>query len=76
MSRKLIPLNLSDVSTFAKSVRSQLSNQDGLPSHLELLNILAKAARRAGMSAIDVNRLDLPEQQRELNIRDSLKMKA
>jgi len=44
MSRKLIPLNLSDVSTFAKSVRSQLSNQDGLPSHLELLNILAKAA--------------------------------
>ncbi|GGD71102.1 phosphatase [Rhizobium anhuiense] len=35
-----------------------------------------EAARRAGMSAIDVNRLDLPEQQRELNIRDSLKMKA
>ncbi|KZS50614.1 DUF2087 domain-containing protein [Rhizobium anhuiense] len=44
MSRKLIPLYLSDTSTFAKSLRSQLSHHDGLPSHLEVLNMLAKAA--------------------------------
>jgi beta-phosphoglucomutase-like phosphatase (HAD superfamily) len=33
-----------------------------------------EAARRAGMSAIDVNRLDSHEQQHEMNIGDSLRM--
>ena len=35
-----------------------------------------EAARRAGMSAIDVNRLDLDEQKGEVNIGDSLQMNA
>jgi hypothetical protein len=35
-----------------------------------------ETARRAGMSAIDVNRLDLDEQKGEVNIGDSLQMNA
>lgn len=44
MSRKLIPLQVSDASAFAKSLRLQLSAHPGLPSHLQFLNMLARAA--------------------------------
>lgn len=44
MSRKLIPLSVSDTSAFAKSLRTQLSLHQGLPSHLQFLNMLARAA--------------------------------
>ncbi|MDO3434667.1 DUF2087 domain-containing protein [Rhizobium sp. CBN3] len=44
MSRKLIPLQVSNASAFAKSLRLQLSAHEGLPSHLQFLNMLARAA--------------------------------
>ena len=44
MSRTLIPLCVSDISSFAKSLRIQLSEHEGIPSHLELLNMLARSA--------------------------------
>jgi hypothetical protein len=44
MSRTLIPLTVSDTSSFAKSLRTHLLEHDGVPSHLELLNIVARAA--------------------------------
>ncbi|WP_137157351.1 DUF2087 domain-containing protein [Rhizobium sp. FKL33] len=44
MSRTLIPLAVSDASSFAKSLRTQLREHEGVPSHLELLNMLARAA--------------------------------
>lgn len=44
MSRTLIPLSVSDTSSFAKSLRTQLSEHESIPSHLELLNMLARAA--------------------------------
>jgi hypothetical protein len=44
MSRTLIPLSVSDTSSFAKSLRTLLAEHEGLPSHLELLNMLARAA--------------------------------
>ncbi|MBB4577200.1 DUF2087 domain-containing protein [Rhizobium sp. MC63] len=44
MSRKPIPLEVSDTSAFAKSLRLQLVAFEGLPSHLQLLNMLARAA--------------------------------
>ncbi|AGS20996.1 DUF2087 domain-containing protein [Rhizobium etli] len=44
MSRKLIPLQVSDASAFAKSLRLQLSAHEGFPSHLQFLNMLARAA--------------------------------
>jgi hypothetical protein len=44
MSRTLIPLSVSDTSSFAKSLRTLLAAHEGLPSHLEFLNMLASAA--------------------------------
>lgn len=44
MSRLAVPLGVDDLSTFAKSLRSALGAHDGLPSHVELLNMLAKSA--------------------------------
>ena len=44
MPRTAIPLEVADLSPFAKTLRQSLSQNDGLPSHVELLNLLAKAA--------------------------------
>ncbi len=44
MSRTIIPMEVADLSTFAKSVRQQLSALDHKPSHVEVLNLLSKAA--------------------------------
>lgn len=52
MSRKLIPLSVSDTSAFAKSLRALLSECDGMPSHLELLNMLAKAAGHGNFQSL------------------------
>ncbi|WP_064711003.1 DUF2087 domain-containing protein [Rhizobium bangladeshense] len=52
MSRKLIPLEVSDASAFAKSLRLQLSAHEGLPSHLQFLNMLAKAAGHGNFQSL------------------------
>lgn len=44
MPRTAIPLEVSDLSPFAKALRKGLSEHDGLPSHVELLNLIARAA--------------------------------
>ncbi|MCB1389413.1 MAG: DUF2087 domain-containing protein [Rhodobacteraceae bacterium] len=44
MSRDLIPLSTPDLSGFARSLSRQLGAREALPSHLELLNMLARAA--------------------------------
>ena len=44
MSRNVLPLAVADVSAFAKAVRGQLALCDQTPSHLSLLNMLARAA--------------------------------
>lgn len=44
MSRDLIPLTTPDVSGFARSLSRQLTGREAPPSHLELLNMLARAA--------------------------------
>lgn len=38
-----IPLAVTDVSAFARSLRQQLAKADGQPSHVEMLNMLARA---------------------------------
>lgn len=43
MSRPHIPFAVADLSAFAKSLRAHLASHDGLPSHVELLNMLARA---------------------------------
>lgn len=52
MSRTQIPLHVSDMSLFAKSLRTQLSEQENLPSHLALLNMLARAAGHGNFQSL------------------------
>lgn len=44
MSRTILPFATSDVSQFAKVLRTQLGQVDGLPSHVQLLNMICRAA--------------------------------
>jgi hypothetical protein len=44
MSRTAVPLRVDDLSPFAKTLRHSLSQHEGVPSHVELLNLIAKAA--------------------------------
>lgn len=44
MPRQLIPFVATDVSALAKSLRAQLASRSTLPSHVEMLNMLARAA--------------------------------
>ncbi|WP_310542551.1 DUF2087 domain-containing protein [Phenylobacterium sp.] len=46
MSRTVIPLQTQDVSSFAKALRAQLLERTSAPSHVELLNMLARSAGR------------------------------
>lgn len=43
MSRTAIPFSTNDISSLARSLRSQLTERDHTPSHVELLNMLARA---------------------------------
>lgn len=43
MSRTPVSLHVGDVSALARTMRRQLDNLERAPSHLELLNLLAKA---------------------------------
>lgn len=43
MSRSVFALAADDISAFARALRSQLAQCEHLPSHLEMLNMLARA---------------------------------
>lgn len=44
MTRTAVPLRVDDLSPFAKTLRQGLAQREGVPTHVELLNLLAKAA--------------------------------
>ncbi len=44
MSRTLLPFDVGDISALARSLREQLVENGATPSHLELLNMLARSA--------------------------------
>jgi hypothetical protein len=44
MSRTVLPLTASDISQFAKALRTQLSHAEGVPSHVQLLNMICRAS--------------------------------
>ncbi|RVU21591.1 DUF2087 domain-containing protein [Methylobacterium oryzihabitans] len=46
MPRDPIPFSAPDLSALAKALRRELASRDALPSHLDLLNMLARAAGR------------------------------
>ncbi len=43
MSRTQLPLIISDVSALSRNLRRQLEEAERIPSHVEMLNLLAKA---------------------------------
>ncbi|WP_394147023.1 DUF2087 domain-containing protein [Shewanella atlantica] len=43
MSKNLTPFSCDDISALAKSLRKQLQQHETFPSHVEMLNMLAKA---------------------------------
>lgn len=66
MSKDLIPLHIVDISSFARHLNGQLRSQSETPSHLSLMNMLARAAGfrnfqhlRAAQTA--QTRLDAPQ---------------
>jgi hypothetical protein len=44
VSRTLLPFHTDDISAVARSLRSELAARDSVPTHLEMLNMLARAA--------------------------------
>ena len=44
MSRNVFPLHTSDISAFARSLNHQIAASERKPSHVELLNMLARSA--------------------------------
>jgi hypothetical protein len=46
MSRPQIPFQVDDVSSLARALRAQLLERQTVPGHVELLNMLARAAGR------------------------------
>jgi hypothetical protein len=46
MTRTTIPFHAGDISSLARTLRTQLIARDSVPGHVELLNILARAVGR------------------------------
>jgi hypothetical protein len=61
-SRKLVPLNAADVSSFCKLLREQLTLAEvtPLPTHLALLNMLARSAGQRNYQAMRAAAVSLP----------------
>ncbi len=59
MTRELTPLVAADLSSFAKSLRAQLSARldagTGLPGHVEMLNLLARCAGHRNVQALQAS---------------------
>lgn len=63
MSRTLLPFHSEDISALARSLKGQLASCNEPPSHLELLNMLAKAGgyRNFQHYRAEISARDLPE---------------
>jgi hypothetical protein len=44
MTRTIFPMEVADMSAFAKSLRDQIARLGHAPSHVEMLNLLSRAA--------------------------------
>ena len=55
MSKVTIPLFSEDISKFSKALRAQLSKAEGVPNHLALMNMLARAAGFQNLQHMQAN---------------------
>ncbi|WP_374533002.1 DUF2087 domain-containing protein [Phenylobacterium sp.] len=60
MSRTAIPFQADDVSNLAKALRAQLLARGDVPSHLEILNMLARAAGRRNFQHLRAEAMETP----------------
>lgn len=63
MSRELIPCPIPDLSSFAKTLRRQLAEAtpaEHLPSHLSLMNMLARAAGHRNLQTLKASKATGP----------------
>lgn len=65
MSRPSFPFAVTDVSALARGLERQLAEHDGLPGHVEMLNMLARAGgfrnfQHFRAQAEDLDRLAIP----------------
>ena len=52
MSRPQIPYSVDDLSSLARTLRAQLLAREGVPGHVEFLNMLARAGGRRNFQAL------------------------
>lgn len=52
MSKTLLPFAVPDLSAFAKALRTRLAGLDHTPTHVEMLNLLAKSAGHQNFQAV------------------------
>lgn len=61
MSRVTIPFAAADISALAKSLRGQLAAREASPSHVEMLNMLARATGHRNFQQLRASAGDSPE---------------
>lgn len=61
MSREAIPFFSADISALAKSLRAQLGAREASPSHVEMLNMLARAAGHRNFQQLRAEGRDKPD---------------
>jgi len=65
MTRRLVPLATPDLSAFAKTLKKLLDERHAaelpLPSHVELLNLLARAAGQRNFATLKASAVQAPE---------------
>jgi len=62
MSRTQLPLIISDVSALSRNLRRQLEEAERVPSHVEMLNLLAKAGGYKNFQHLKAEH-DIPQKQ-------------
>ena len=68
MSKETIPYTSTDISALAKSLRKQLAACDSFPTHVEMLNILAKANGYRNFQHLKGEAPHLTEKPRQLEV--------
>lgn len=67
MSRKALSIHVGDVSALARTLRRSLSEQERVPGHVELLNLLARAGGYRNFQHLKADQDAVPVETAEIN---------